>query len=36
MFFKIVINGPSLELVKLGCHPSRILFYRNGGVSPEV
>lgn len=35
-FCKIVIDDPSSELIDLGCHPSRMLFYRDGGVSPEV
>jgi hypothetical protein len=35
-FCKIVIDDPSPELVDLGCHPSRMLFYRDGGVSQEV
>jgi hypothetical protein len=35
-FCKLVISDPCSELVDLGCHPTRMLFYDDGGISQEV
>eukprot|EP00568_Trieres_chinensis_P002291 CAMPEP_0183294232 /NCGR_PEP_ID=MMETSP0160_2-20130417/2649_1 /TAXON_ID=2839 ORGANISM="Odontella Sinensis, Strain Grunow 1884" /NCGR_SAMPLE_ID=MMETSP0160_2 /ASSEMBLY_ACC=CAM_ASM_000250 /LENGTH=210 /DNA_ID=CAMNT_0025455513 /DNA_START=146 /DNA_END=778 /DNA_ORIENTATION=- len=35
-FCKIVINNSSPELVNMGYDPSRMLFYKDGGISQEV
>jgi len=35
-FCKIVVDEPSLELLDMGCDPSRMLFYNDGGIAQEV
>ena len=36
-YCKLVIPNPSKEILDIGYHPSRLLFYtENGGISPEV